>query len=217
MPLSHSNFSPRRRSSLKLFVTLAAMAPFAANAQFTITTLAGGGPPEGIPATQAAIGATGGLAVDSAGNIYVPSAEATRVFKVNPSGSITTFAGNGGPGFAGDGGQATAAQLNNPRAVTFSSGSLYIADSNNYRIRKVTNGVITTVAGNGSLGSAGDGGPATAAELGYSSGVAVDAAGNIYISDSSVCRIRKVNTSGVIDTIAGTGTCGYSGDNGSAF
>jgi uncharacterized protein (TIGR03437 family) len=117
--------------------------------------------------------------------------------------TISTVAGNGTSGFSGDNGQATSAQLNYPSAVAVdSAGGLYIADAGNYRIRKVSNGVITTVAGNGKPGSSGDNGPATSAELAEPGGVAVDSAGNLYIAAGSV---RKVTPAGIISTVAGSG------------
>jgi sugar lactone lactonase YvrE len=113
---------------------------------------------------------------------------------VSTSGTITTVAGNGTPGFSGDGGPATNASLFNPSGVAVdAAGNLYIADTTNSRVRKVsTSGTITTVAGNGTPGFSGDGGPATNASLVYPSGVAVDAAGNLYIADSQNNRVRKV-------------------------
>jgi hypothetical protein len=118
---------------------------------------------------------------------------------------ITTVAGNGIDSFSGDGGAATSASLNYPHGVAVDAeGNIYIADINNHRIRKVnTSGVISTVAGNGTQGYSGDGGAATSAELYLPAGVAVDAEGNIYIADEDNQVIRKVNTSGVISTIAG--------------
>ena len=130
-------------------------------------------------------------------------------------GTITTVAGNGKVGFSGDGGQATSAQLSYPYGVAVDGqGNLYIADSANGRIRKVaTGGTITTVAGNGTLGFSGDGGAATSAQLSISSsGVAVDAQGNLYIADTFNHRIRKVTAGGTITTIAGGATKGSSGD-----
>ena len=158
-----------------------------------------------------------GVAVDSAGNLYV-SDYFTQVWKVSTSGAVTTVAGNGTQGYSGDGGPATSAALNGPWGVAVdSSGNLYIADQNNYRIRKVsTSGIITTVAGNGNGGYSGDGGPATSAMVYNPQGVAVDAAGNLYICDVSNLRIRKVSTSGTITTVAGNGSGGYSGDGGAA-
>ncbi|NCX95534.1 MAG: hypothetical protein EBX41_03830, partial [Chitinophagia bacterium] len=137
---------------------------------------------------------------------------------------ITTIAGNGSRSYSGDGGAATAASLNNSWGVAVdASGNVYIADADNHRIRKVnTSGVISTIAGNGYHdstgrgGYSGDGGAATAASLYHPTGVAVDASGNVYIADADNDRIRKVNTSGVISTIAGNGSRSYSGDSGAA-
>ena len=132
-------------------------------------------------------------------------------------GIISTVAGNDSAGYSGDGGAATAAELYDPLGVTVdASGNLYIADQFNTRIRKVTpSGIISTVAGGGT-GGLGDGGAATAAELHYPSGVAVDASGNLYIADYGSNHIRKVTPSGIISTVAGNGTGGYSGDGGAA-
>ena len=130
------------------------------------------------------------------------------------SGTITTVAGNGIAGFSGDGGPATSAQLHNPYGVAATgSGDIYIADTLNNRIRLVHNGVITTVAGNGTPTFSGDGGPATSAGLNNPTGVAVDDSGNIYIADQRNNRIRKVS-GGIITTIAGNGGVGFSGDGG---
>ena len=128
---------------------------------------------------------------------------------------IITVAG-GGTSELGDNAPATSAQLLLPRAVAVdSAGNLYITDTGNSRIRKVSNGVITTVAGNGTFGFSGDNGPATSAGLSTPFGVAVDSAGNVYIADTENSRIRKVSN-GVITTIAGNGTSGFSGDDGPA-
>jgi trimeric autotransporter adhesin len=160
-----------------------------------------------------------GIAVDKTGNVYISDLLNNRVRMVTPSGTISTFAGNGLPGFGGDGGAATSAELNQPAGLAVdSSGNVYIADSNNSVIRKVNpQGVISTVAGTGGTeGYAGDGGAATKAALMAPLGVAVDAAGNLYIADY-YGWIREVNAStGVISTLAGNGTNGYSGDGGSA-
>src|ERR1700678_3079135 len=149
-----------------------------------------------------------------------------RIRKVTgATGIISTVAG-GGTGCTGqtdsvgDGCPATSAELNYPEGVAVdSAGNIYIADQQNSRIRKVTasTGIISTVAGNGTAGYSGDGGLATSAELGQSTGVAVDSAGNIYIADYLNSRIRKVTAStGIISTVAGNGTVGYSGDGGLA-
>ncbi len=155
--------------------------------------------------------------MDSAGNLYIADSDNNRIRKVS-NGVITTVAGNGTPGFSGDNGPATSAELNTPQGVAVdSAGNLYIADARNNRIRKVSNGMITTVAGNGTPGFGDASGPATSAELGQMYGLAVDSAGNLYIADSSSNRIREVS-SGVISTVAGGGPnpSGFGGDNGPA-
>jgi myo-inositol-hexaphosphate 3-phosphohydrolase len=132
-----------------------------------------------------------------------------------PPDMITTVAGTGGvSGFSGDGGPATSARMRGPRTMEAdSAGNLYITDTENHRVRKVSpSGIITTLAGTGTAGYSGDGGPATAARLRDPHGVAVDGAGNVYIADSPNQRIRKVSPSGIITTVAGTGTSGFNGD-----
>ena len=131
-------------------------------------------------------------------------------------GIITTVAGTGTAGYSGDGGQATSAQLNAPLGVAVDAqGSLYIADDVDHRVRKVSGGIITTVAGTGSAGFSGDGGQATSAQLNFPFGVAVDTQGSLYIADYGNNRVRKVS-GGVISTVAGTGAAGFSGDGGQA-
>jgi len=145
-----------------------------------------------------------GIAVDATGNLYI--AEDERVRKITSAGVIRTIAGNGTPGFSGDGGPAISAQLNIPMGIAIDTdGNLYIADSGNVRIRKVTTeGVIRTVAGNGTTGLAGDGGVATEAKFNEPTGVAVDSGGNLYIADRGNGRIRKVTKDGRITTVAGS-------------
>jgi uncharacterized protein (TIGR03437 family) len=165
------------------------------------------------PATSAQLDGPEGVAVDSAGTLYIVDSGNSRIRKVS-NGVIATVAG-GGSSF-GDNGPATSAQFTYPWEVAVDSvGNLYIADPDSNRIRKVSNGVITTVAGNGNQGSSGDNGPATSAQLNSPAGVAVDSAGNLYIGDTLNNRIRKVSN-GVITTVAGNGTPGFSGDNGPA-
>jgi sugar lactone lactonase YvrE len=173
---------------------------------------------DGGPAAAARIFNAHGIAFDSSGNLYIADTDNQRIRKVSVSGIITTVAGNGIEGFRGDGGPATAAGLGNPWGVALDPlGNLYIADSSNCRVRKVdASGIITTVAGKGTHGYSGDGGPATSAELGYTRDVAVDSAGNIYIVDEDYDRVRKVDASGIIITVAGKGTHGFSGDGGPA-
>ncbi len=158
------------------------------------------GIPNGVP-TQ-----PDGVAVDSAGNLFIAVRRPSRVWKFDTSGALTTFAGNGTFGFSGDGGPAASAQLFSPQDIGVDSGgNVYIADAGNSRIRKVdTSGVITTVAGNGTADYSGDGGPATQAALRPAS-VGVDSAGNLYIADEGNLRVRKVNPAGIITTVAGTG------------
>ena len=167
------------------------------------------------PATSAQLNYPEGVAVDAAGNLYIADA-ANSVIRQVSSGVIATVAGNGTPGYSGDSGPATSAELDDPEGVAVdAAGNLYIADSANNCIRKVSNGVITTVAGTGWPGYSGDNGPATSAQLSDPWGVAVDVSGNLYIADEGNNLIRKVS-SGVITTVAGSGAYGYSGDNGPA-
>jgi len=192
------------------------------NTSGIISTFAGNGTGsysgDGGPATAATLSSPYGVAVDASGNIYIADYNNNRIRKVNTSGIISTFAGNGTAGYSGDGGAATAATISSPFDVAVdASGNVYFSDTGNDVIRKVnTSGIISTIAGNGTTGFSGDGGLATAAELNFPRGVAVDASGNVYIADASNNRIRKVNTSGIISTIAGNGGGGFSGDGGLA-
>jgi hypothetical protein len=177
---------------------------------------------DGMPAVSADIDTPTNISFDAAGNLYIADQGNNRIRKVNTSGIISTVAGYGSAGsccsggYGGDGGPATAGQLNGPSAIAFDvAGNMYIADELNNRIRMVnTAGMITTVAGNGTLGYSGDEGKATDAELHYPSDIAFDATGNLYIADSQNNRIRMVNTSGIISTVVGNGTSGFSGDGG---
>ncbi len=197
------------------------------NSTGIISTIAGTGSAgysgDGGPATAAHLDQAWGVAVDYMGNVYIADNNNHVVRKVNTSGIISTFAGNGTSGYSGDGGPATAATMRNPVGVAVDKNrNVFIADLNDGRIRKVdTFGIITTVAGNGIGGFAGDGGPATSAKLYNSSGVAVDTLGNFWIADSYNNRIRKVDALGIITTIAGSGSIGsgsggYGGDGGVA-
>ena len=155
-----------------------------------------------------------GLAVDSADNLYVSDA-LTVIWKIDPNGNGTIVAGTPwGFGYGGDGGPATQALLLIPAGVTVdAAGNLYIADWLNNRIRKVdTNGIITTVAGNGSQAFSGDGGLATAASLSLPQDVTTDSAGNLYIADWINFRIRVVDSAGIINTVVGSGGFGYNGE-----
>ncbi len=190
-----------------------------------ITTIAGNGTGgfsgDGGAATSAELDSPHGVAVDSSGNVYIADTSNNRVRVVTASsGTISTLVGNGTAGFSGDGGAAASAELNGPVAIAVDrSGNVYIADGNNARVRVVTasTGIITTVAGDGTIGYSGDGGPATSAALNQPLGLAVDRAKNLYIADPQNNRIRLVNaSSGTITTAVGNGAAGYSGDGGPA-
>ena len=156
------------------------------------------------------------MAFDSEGNLYVADTHNDRVRKISTSGIITTVAGTGVQGYSGDGTTATAAQLGGPQGVAIDdSGNLYIAESGNSVLRKVSKatGIITTIAGTSVDGFSGDEGPATDARLYGCFGVAPDHAGNIYFTDNQNHRVRKITPDGIIHTVAGDGTSGFNGDN----
>ena len=187
-----------------------------------ISTVAGNGSlgfsGDGGPATAASLKVPLGVAVDGSGNLFIADQVNSRIRKVSSSGIISTVAGNGSFSYSGDGGPATAAGLNQPDGVAVDgSGNLYIVDLGNYVIRKVSpSGIISTVAGNGSMDSSGDGGAATAASFMEPVSVAIDGSGNLFIADKLNSRIRKVSSSGIISTVAGNGSFSYSGDGGPA-
>lgn len=189
------------------------------SAEGIIMTVVGTGSPgfsgDGGPATEAEIVEPHLIAFDALGNLYLPLHD-SRVRKIDPEGTISTVAGTGEPGYSGDGGPATEAQLKGPQGVAVdSAGSLYIADTENDAIRKVdANGTITTVAGTGTPGYSGDGGPAAEAQLRTPIGLAFDAQGNLYIADSANQRIRRIDPNGIITTVVGTRSGGFSGDGG---
>ena len=166
------------------------------------------------PAIIALLSGPRGVALDNAGNIYIGDRNNERVRRVGSDGIITTFAGTGVNGFSGDSGPATQAQLAVPRGVAVDGlGNVYIADLGNFRVRRVdTNGIITTFAGTGVNAFSGDGGPATQASVGFPTGLFVDGAGNVYITDISQDVVRRVDTNGIITTVAGTGVGGFNGD-----
>lgn len=195
----------------------------------TITTVAGNGvhafAGDGGPAILASLATPSGVAFDAVGSLLIADTNNQVVRRVLPDGTILTVAGHGSNfpwGFSGDGGPATAATMRNPRSVAIDgSGNLLIADTGNHRIRKVdTRGTITTVAGVGdgpdSGGYSGDGGPATSASLNLPVGIAIDSGGNVLFADSINGRIRRVDPSGTITTVAGNGHLGFSGDDGVA-
>ncbi|MGZ3864771.1 MAG: NHL domain-containing protein [Bacteroidia bacterium] len=186
-----------------------------------ITTIAGTGANayggDGGLATSAQLSIPNAVALDGAGNLYICDNGNSRIRMINSSGIITTVAGTNAAGFSGDGGPATSAQLNSPRGIAFdNSGNLFIADSYNYRIRKVSGGIISTVAGTGASSYNGDGIAATSANLNVPVDVTFDVSGNMYIADYYNFRIRKVNTTGTISTICGLSSAGFGGDGGPA-
>jgi hypothetical protein len=192
-----------------------------------IATIAGNGTcayaGDGGWATDAALSQPYGLGVDPSGNVRFADQGNHRLRQVAPGGLISTIAGSGSGypaagSYGGDGGQATNANLSGPKGVGWDvSANCFIADTGNHRIRKIgANGVIVTVAGTGAAGYSGDNGPATSAKLNNPTGVAVDGLGNLFIADFGSHRIRRVDTNGVIFTVAGNGTARYSGDGGLA-
>jgi len=187
-----------------------------------ITTAAGtnigGYSDDGGAATNAELSSPYGVAVDAYGNLFISDSGNVRIREVNTNGIIMTVAGTNSSGFSGDGGVATNAELSSPQGVAVGVyGNLFIADRSNYRIREVnTNGIIMTVAGTNSFGFSGDGGAATNAKLFSPYGVAVDAYGNLFIADLGNNRIREVKTNGIISTVVGTNSAGFSGDGGAA-
>jgi len=184
-----------------------------------ITTIVGigvaGATGDGGAPTSAALNGPSGITLDAAGNLYIADFGNNRV-RIVSNGVINTFAGNGIGGYAGDGLAASSASLFGPVDVKLdAAGNLYIADQSNNRIRMVTGGIISTMAGNGTATFGGDNGPAISSQLNAPSGIALDSSGNLIIADTSNNVIRRVS-SGVITTLAGNGTANYSGDNGPA-
>lgn len=188
-----------------------------------ISTIAGTGASsytgDGGPATSATLGWPWDIKIDASGNIIFSDFGNHCIRKIDAAGIITTIVGNGNQGNSGDGGPATSALLNFPTGITFDGvGNLIIANGHSSaNIRKVnTSGIINSICGTGVAGYSGDGGPATSAQTYLPDGITLDASGNIYFCDGYNYRIRKINTSGIISTIAGIGTTGYSGDGGLA-
>jgi sugar lactone lactonase YvrE len=156
------------------------------------------------------------VAYDAAGNLYFADTNRHEVYESSLAGALTVVAGNGVQGYSGDAGAATSAELDSPQGVAVGSdGTLYISDTGNERIRAVSGGQITTFAGNGSVGFAGDGGAAVDASFRWSNALAIDASGALLVCDSGNERVRRISA-GVIETIAGNGTQGFAGDGGAA-
>ncbi len=193
------------------------------NTSGIITTFAGipgssGSTGDGGAATAATLNLPTCVITDDTGNVYLSDGGNNVIRKINTLGIISLIAGNYLGGYSGDGGIATAAELSSPIRIDFDPArNLVINDVSNNRIRRVdASGIITTVAGNGVAGFSGDGAPATNAEINTAFGMGIDSYGDILIADSHNERVRLVNTSGIISTIAGNGVAGFSGDGGLA-
>lgn len=206
---------------MKLFYTIAMIcACFLTKAQ-VITTIAGNGNGgDGTSAITAQIYDPSLMAFDKYGNLYFSGNLDNTIRKIDTAGIIHTIAGNGSAGFSGDNGPAISSELNQPLDIAFdTAGNLYIADQVNNRIRKITTntGIITTVVGDGTAGFAGDNGPAITAKLNNPYSICFDAVNNLYIADALNMRIRKVDVTGTITTIAGNGVFASDGDGGPAI
>ena len=181
---------------------------------YTMKTFAGGALPENVAATSASLGGIYGIAVDRMGNVFLSLGDYDLVLQLDAAtGTLLRVAGNGTRGFSGDDGAAGSAQLSGPRGLAIDeAGTLYLADTNNFRIRLVANGVIGTHAGSGAQGYDGDGDAAARASFDGLAAVAIDRAGNVYVADFFNQVVRKIS-GGTITTVAGNGTFGYNGDN----
>ncbi len=189
-----------------------------------ITTIAGTTPGfsgDNAPATSAHLNLPTAITLDTTGNLYIADTANHRIRRIDTTGTITTIAGNGTQGYSGDTGPATAASIDSPSGLAVDSlNNLYLADTHNQRIRKITatTGLITTIAGTGSRGQSGDNTAASTAQLALPHGLTIDPAGNLYLADTANHRIRRIDaTTGIITTIAGNGTQGFSGDTGPAI
>jgi len=206
----------RHLDSLLVAIALALTSPAAGRAQ-SIETVAGGGPNH-VPALDANLDRPASVAMDRDGNLFIAPANQNRVFEVDGAGQLTLAVGDGATGSDGDGGAFPAMIL--PRGIAVdAAGNLFFFDSGHHRIRRrdAATGALSDVAGNGTSGFSGDGGPATEASLDYVSGIALDAAGNLFFADLDNQRVRRVDAaSGIIETVAGNGDWGFSGDDGPA-
>jgi len=194
----------------------------ASNQSLAINTIAGTGAGgfsgDGTAASKAQVNRPHGLVVAADGTAFIADEENDRIRKITPDGVITTVAGTGTGGFSGDGGQAVQAQINRPLGLALTAdGTLYLGDADNHRIRRITSdGVISTVAGTGQSGSAGDGGLATQATLMEPHALALGADGTLYVADNDAHVIRRISPSGRIERFIGTGKAGDNGDGGPA-
>jgi hypothetical protein len=217
----HGTHGKRPRALARLAAALAIVAATglagAAQLRLEYTNLAGGTTGDGAQATAANLVGAHDIVFDSAGNLYVSQLQGNRIRKITPSGVISTVAG-GQNGFGGDGGAASKALIDRPAGLAIdASGNLYFADTANRRVRRIApNGTITTVAGNGLGLDGGDGGPATSASFADVFGLAVDKNGNLFVSERTTRRIRKITPAGTISRYAGTGAFGAGGDSGQA-
>jgi len=218
------NNETRPMASFRIILCLLSLSALQAPAQSIITTIAGDGITQyigdGTPATIFSLAHPEGIFVDNSLNVYVADNYNQRIRKITPGGTISTLLGNGTTGYTGDGGPASAATMNKPNGIVLDTAmNMFITEWYNSVVRRVdaSTGIITTVAGTGTSGYSGDGGPATNAKLGTPGGACLDRDNNIYIPDYANHRIRKVDAvTSIITTIAGNGTNGYSGDGGPA-
>ena len=180
---------------------------------------AGGYAGDGGPATAARLQEPVGVGLGAGGDVYVADRDNNAIRKIDADGTITTVIGGGGAGFSGDGGPASEARIDRPQQIVVDpDGNVYFADSGNNRVRRIdTEGVVTTVAGNGRAATSGDGGPALSAAVWNPTGLALDDEGNLYVSQPDDNRIRRVDRTGAIVTVAGgRASPGFSGDGGPA-
>jgi uncharacterized protein (TIGR03437 family) len=205
------------QNQLRLAAALALVSACVCAQTYTVKPFAGGALPENVAGVAASLGNISGIAIDRAGNLYLSLGDYDMVARMDAAtGMLTRVAGAGQRGFSGDGGPATSARLSSPTGLAVdASGILYIADSGNFRIRAVSNGVISSIAGDGTEGYGGDGGPPALAQFSGLSGLALDSSNSLYVADFYNHAIRKIS-SGAITTVAGNGVYGSSGDGGSA-
>jgi sugar lactone lactonase YvrE len=215
--MSKLKFAKTRLHGLLPCLMLAA-AGWANAATTKVITVAGGYAGNGKPATAAGIDQLSSVAIDAKGNLYVTDSGNCQIRKINSKGVIVKFAGTTVCGFSGDGGPAASAMIDSPSTIVFDgAGNLLFGDEGNSRIRKITSaGIISTIAGNGTAGYSGDGGPATEASLNGPTSLFVDSTNNIYITDAFNYVVRKIDAAGVIHTVAGSNRPGFGGDGGPA-